>query len=61
MSFTDLDQSSEMIILVSIFTIFEASFILEVQSKSVLTNSSGPAIIVRYNRVNLCSKMTDLS
>ena len=33
---------------------------LELQSNSVIANSSGPAIFVRYNRVNLCSKMTNL-
>ncbi len=29
--------------------------------KSVTTNSSGAAIFVRYNRVNLCTKMTNLT
>ncbi len=28
-----------------------------VQSNSVITNSPRPAIFVRYNRVNLCTKM----
>jgi hypothetical protein len=32
--------------------------IFGVQSNSVITNSSGPAIFVRYNRVDLCNKMT---
>ncbi len=32
-----------------------------VQSNSVITNCSGPAIFVRFNRVNLCSKMTNMS
>ncbi len=31
------------------------------QSNSVITNSSGPDIFVRYNRVNLCTKMTNLA
>ncbi len=32
-----------------------------IQSNSVITNSSGPAIFVRYNRVNLCTKLTNLT
>jgi hypothetical protein len=34
--------------------------VLLIQSNSVITNSSGPAIFVRYNRVNLCGKITNL-
>ncbi len=32
----------------------------KIQSNSVITNSSGPAISVRYNRVNLCTNVTNL-
>ncbi len=32
----------------------------QLQSNSVITNSSGPAILVSYNRVNLCTKITNL-
>jgi hypothetical protein len=32
----------------------------KLQSNSVITNSLGPAIFVRYNRVKLCAKMTNL-
>ncbi len=35
--------------------------ILRVQSNSVITNSSGPAIFVRYNRVHLCTEMTNFT
>ncbi len=35
-------------------------YVLLIQSNSVITNSSGPAIFVRYNRVNLCGKITNL-
>jgi hypothetical protein len=31
------------------------------QSNSVVKNSSGPVIFVRYNRVNLCTKLTNLT
>ncbi len=34
---------------------------LKIPSKSVLTNSSGLAIFVCYNQVNLCIKMTTLT
>ncbi len=34
--------------------------VIAIQWNSVITNHSGPAIFVRYNRVNLCSKMTNL-
>ncbi len=41
------------------------SFILKrklvLQSNSVITNSSGPVIFVRYNRVFLCTKITKLT
>ncbi len=33
---------------------------VNIQSHSVITDSSGPAIFVRYNRVILCSQMTTL-
>ncbi len=33
----------------------------EKQSISVITNSSGPSIFVRCNRVNLCTKVTNLT
>ncbi len=35
--------------------------IFMVQSNSVITNSSGPAVFVRYNRINLCTKMTNMT
>jgi hypothetical protein len=34
---------------------------LLLQSNSVITNSLGPAIFVRYNRVDLCTKMTNFT
>jgi hypothetical protein len=38
----------------------EVPKIFHLQSNSVITNSSGPAIFVRYNRAHLCTKMTNL-
>jgi len=32
----------------------------QIQSNLVITNSSGPAEFVRYNRVDLCSEITIL-
>ncbi len=32
----------------------------DIQSNSVITNNLGTAILVRYNRLNLCIKMTNL-
>ncbi len=32
-----------------------------IQSNSVITNSSGPDIFVRYNLVNLCTNVTNLA
>ncbi len=34
--------------------------LIKFQSNLVITISLGPAIFVRYNRVNLCTKMTNL-
>jgi hypothetical protein len=35
-------------------------FALDIQPNSVITNSMGPAIFVRYNLVNLCTNINNL-
>ncbi len=58
--FLSLSSHSHLHPLSCLVSLLFLSHTLLIQSNSVITNSSGPAIFARYNRVNLCSKMTNL-